>query len=314
MFDRLPLGIYWDKFWPLVDGCTPVDPTCDHCWRAREANFRSYGAKDLLSGPNWNCQIRPRPDKFDLPMKVKRPSVWFVLNDLYHEMVTSNFITHAYEVMEECPQHIFIVCTKRPERIVPVLYGEEGHFYMGGGDYLPNVWHMTTTGNQEMADKRIPELLKLGDASPGWPVLGVSIEPMLGPINIGKGLPPIGREKAWAIECGAQSALDWVVLGGETGPGARPMHPDWVRSVRDQCQAAGIPFLFKQWGEWIDDKQMIYGGGATMQYHVWESGDKSIRVGKKAAGRLLDGREWNELANLPRLLQTITTVRARQRR
>ena len=311
MFDRLHLGIYWDKFWPLVDGCTPAGPECDRCWRARyQHRFDKYlfDKSEALyyfttHDGKFKGEIQTRPSKLHQPIQVKKPTVWFVLNDLYHEQVKASFITRAYEVMEACPQHIFIVCTKRPERIDPVLYGEEGHFYMGGGDYLPNVWHMTTAGNQEMADKRIPELIRLGLASPGWPVLGVSIEPMLGPVDIRKGLPPTGIERAWAMECGSQSAINWVVLGGESGPGARPMNPDWVRSVRNQCLSAGVSFFFKQWGEWYP----IEGGmtaGSKFKHYCWNPGASihdlivSSRVGKKAAGRLLDGRTWDELPKI----------------
>ena len=98
--------------------------------------------------------------------------------------------------------------------------------------------------------------------------------------------------------------IDWIIVGGESGPGARPMHPDWARSLRDQCKAAGVPFLFKQWGEWIDDFNIDAAALHSPQiadpneyFHEceWESGVSSWRVGKKAAGRLLDGRTWDEV-------------------
>lgn len=296
MFARLNQGIYWDKFWPLVDGCTPAGPECRGCWRAAYTHrftdeFTYYAhanestPKKPCGWPRFNGQIKIRTDKINLPMHSKKPRVWFVLNDLYHEKIPADFITDAYAVMEECPQHIFIVCTKRPERIESVLYGEEGHFYLGGGDYLSNVWHMITAGNQEMADKRIPELLKLRQASPGWPVLGVSIEPMLEEMEISHWLPDYPLKTRTTGDWKSASALNWIVLGGESGPGARPMHPDWARKVREDCQAAGVPFMFKQWGEWLHKNQQ----GETKIPNGF------YRVGKKAAGRLLDGREYSEL-------------------
>jgi len=283
MFDRVnQQGIYWDKFWPLVDGCTPAGPECINCWRARyQHRFDGTRTKPEMENlTKWNGSfsgvIRPRMDLINLPLHAKKPRVWFVLNDLYHENVPADFIVNAYEVMSEAKQHIFIVCTKRPERIVPVLYGEEGRFYLGGGDYHSNIWHMTTAGNQEMADKRIPELLKLREASPGWPVLGASIEPMLGPIDLMTINGAI--DEWWTDKHGhlididrAKNGLNWIVLGGESGPGARPMHPGWARKVRDDCQAAGVSFLFKQ--------MFIKRGYEKVPHKT----------------RLLDGRTWNEL-------------------
>jgi len=311
MFERIERGLYWDKFWPLVDGCTPVDPACDHCWRARYAHrFDEVGAHHYLTTNNgqFNGEIELRSDRYDLPLNRKKPTAYFILNDLYHEKVPANFITRAYEVMEACPQHVFIVCTKRPERIDSVLYEEEGRFYMGGGDYLHNVWHLTTAGNQEMADKRIPDLLKLRQASPGWPVLGVSIEPMLGPIELDKKYFKRWNAQIPGKEMGFMlNDINWVVLGGESGPGARPMRREWATDVRDQCKSAGVPFFFKQWGEYLPAGQEQMSGvlermdGWTRDYVIHCSEDEVFHVGKKAAGRLLDGREWNELPEVGRI-------------
>ncbi|MCZ7403702.1 MAG: DUF5131 family protein [Candidatus Methanoperedens sp.] len=277
MFGRFIQGIYWDKFWPLVDGCTPVDPTCDHCWRARythrfDATY--HGRQHTTASGAFDGCIGMNYEVLYAPLHRKKPTVYFVLNDLFHEKVNAGFIKCAYEVMAEANEHIFIVCTKRPERIVPVLYEEEGRFYLGGGDYHSNIWHMTTAGNQDMADKRIPELLKLRQAAP-WPVLGVSIEPMLGPIYIRylEFARYNGEEEIWNYP----PRLDWVILGGESGPGARPMHPEWARSIRDQCQSAGVPFFFKKHGYWNE------------RYY------KGSRYDPTNTDRRLDGKEYNEL-------------------
>ena len=168
-----------------------------------------------------------------------------------------------------------------------------------------HVWIGKTVEDQEHADKRIPELLKVPAK-----VRFLSVEPLLGPIDF-----VLVKEEQDAL-FGAQTVganvlagrvetrfrdgttyldqtvderrIHWVIVGGESGKGARPMHPDWVRSIRDQCVSAGVPFFFKQWGEWAPSPEI------GLPYH-FEDGDHAFRIGKKTAGRLLDGREWNEV-------------------
>jgi len=157
---------------------------------------------------------------------------------------------------------------------------------------LPNVWLGVSTENQQWADIRIPALLDTPAA-----VRFVSAEPLLGPIDlIGQLCETCDANmeapqcnacyRRWRVRPGRDNRIDWVIVGGESGPGARPMHPDWVRSLRDQCQAGGVPFLFKQWGEYIPEVVPAPLSGLGIQ--SWR------RVGKKAAGRELDGREWNQ--------------------
>jgi protein gp37 len=175
-------------------------------------------------------------------------------------------------------------------------------------DVFPNVWLGVTAENQQRADERIPILLQIPAA-----VRFVSVEPMLGPvdltqIDIGgnvwinsltgdcKSYHPYGG--MWKIN-ESKNKLDWVICGGETGPGARPMHPEWARSLRDQCQAAGTPFFFKQWGKYISISQMPEDTYRAWDIHHgtevgWEHDKPVWKVGKKFAGRLLDGREHNE--------------------
>lgn len=173
---------------------------------------------------------------------------------------------------------------------------------------LPNLWLCVTVCNQEEADEKIPLLLQV-------PAIkrGVSIEPMLGPVNfhledlVGQTWDTLrggitAESSGLGIFTAYQEtpALDWVICGGETGPGARPMHPDWVRGLRDQCQGARVPFFFKSWGEWVTENQspedILLPGQSTIP-HGWKGRkyEESVyRVGKRRAGRLLDGREWNE--------------------
>ncbi|KZE34121.1 phage Gp37/Gp68 family protein [Chelatococcus daeguensis] len=189
---------------------------------------------------------------------------------------------------------------------------------------LPNVWLGVSAEDQRRADERVPDLL----ATPAA-VRFVSAEPLLGPIDftaIDGGLRDGVRLIFDALEGGASDGdefitgifgqpdprLDWIIVGGESGPGARPMHPDWARSIRDQCAAAGVPFFFKQWGEWLDEQVATamhlapdaamfdrFGAPKGPKWHPYEASDRNggalIRVGKKSAGRLLDGREHNAM-------------------
>jgi len=230
------------------------------------------------------------------------------------------------------PELDFLLLTKRPHIVggcmgtagfwleVNAALWRDAHSVLPGGlgDYacgrkvLPNVWIGTSVEDQKTADERIPQLLSIDCA-----VRFVSCEPLLGPVDLSRHLPiashhvsricastgsitqplNMGWIRAYRTDGSlVDSNIHWVICGGESGPNARPMHPDWARSLRDQCQAAGAPFLFKQWGEWLPDSH-VYDGCETnygkAPTHHWEDGF-SWRVGKKAAGRLLDGREWNE--------------------
>jgi len=200
------------------------------------------------------------------------------------------------------PNLDWLFLTKRPENIArmmpdakcPLCKGKggwetgaySGDCRCGNGLVIrPNVWLGVSVENQEQADKRIPILLKTPAA-----VRFLSMEPLLGPVDLHLRIP---ADTSQPKISGILSGIHWVIVGGESGHGARPMHPDWVRSIRDQCQAAGVPFFFKQWGEWIH--------AHPAELHLspaplvdWE-GLKMQRVGKRAAGRLLDGREWSEI-------------------
>ena len=272
---RVEKGLYWDEAWSLVSGCTPISEGCQNCSGRLSTRF--------------NGRIRLNRDFLDKPLKKKKPIVYAIWNDLFHEDVPFEFIARAWEVMNNASHHTFMVLTKRPHRMKKFLerlgwyihdrdgYPMEAVLDEGGKYTLKNVWLGVTAENQQRADERIPILLQIPAA-----VRFVSIEPMLGPVDLEYYLPYVDSKykDEWdrngyhviRIDKGITSGtVDWVICGGETGPGARPIHPDWVRSLRDQCQAAGTPFFFKSWGEWAEHK-----------------------VGKKKAGRLLDGRTWDE--------------------
>jgi protein gp37 len=192
------------------------------------------------------------------------------------------------------------IVTKRPERIDEVMCQDTLNW---GFFEACRAWLLTSTEDQEQANKRIPEILKVPAA-----VHGISAEPLLGPINLksirwetgGSGGPAYVDvvDGTFCTMGGyglAGPKLDWVIAGGESGPGARPMHPDWARSLRDQCQAAGVPFFFKQWGEFLPDNQ-----NPAMIQTPPPPASGAIRVGKKAAGALLDGVEWKQFPEATR--------------
>jgi protein gp37 len=160
---------------------------------------------------------------------------------------------------------------------------------------LPNVWLGTSVENQEQADKRIPHLLKCPAA-----VRFLSVEPLLGPIDLKLRSVLLGNRGGWVNvngEIGTLPGINWVIVGGESGAGARPMHPDWARAIRDQCAAADVPFFFKQWGEYLPQRDWltIEKTRDVVRQFVTVNGCRMFRVGKHAAGRLLDGREWNDM-------------------
>ena len=234
-------------------------------------------------------------------------------------------------LIDATPSLDWLLLTKRPENI-PSMWADAASSvpnHQPHSDGRDNVWLGTSISDQASADKQIPELLKCRDLSP---VLFLSVEPLLGPVDLRLYLnkwscPCICHDSTHVVacscpcNCGHGKAIDWVIVGGESGPNARPMHSTWVRSIRDQCRAAGVPFFFKQWGEWlpISDAsiEVMQSGDRFDQTDILNTGlwgdqvtpqicreqadlpELCYRVGKKAAGRLLDGREWSEFPPEP---------------
>lgn len=193
-----------------------------------------------------------------------------------------------FALIDETPHLDWILVTKRPENILKMwpYYSAPQHL-----QYRENVWLLTSVENQAAADKRIPELLKCRDLSP---VLGLSCEPLLGPVDFSFD-PGTGMGHRDSL----LHYLDWAICGGESGNNARPMHPDWARSLRDHATGYGVPFFFKQWGEWWPHCQMPDGTDLTrLPVHVFDGPRLTYKVGKKAAGRLLDGVEWSQFPEI----------------
>jgi protein gp37 len=207
------------------------------------------------------------------PLKWKKPQTVFVnsMSDLFHPSVPDSFLDEVFVVMREAKQHTFQVLTKRPDRMDSYVNSRWRSFDLYDAD---NIWYGTSVENQTAADTRISYLLRIRSCN-----RFLSVEPLLDAVDLRK----------WEL-------VDWVIVGGESGHHARPMHPDWVRSVRDHAVSTGALFFFKQWGEWAPCTHFaITEGTESNRVHRFEDGQLMYRYGKKVAGRELDGREWDEM-------------------
>lgn len=234
--------IEWtDATWNPVTGCTKVSPGCAHCYAERLAErLQRMGAAAYRDG----FAVTLHPDKLEVPLRWRQPRTIFVnsMSDLFHEAVPDAYIQEVFGVMVRADWHRYQVLTKRHERLISLAPSLPWMSHIWMGVSVENARHMS----------RITALQETGAQ-----VKFLSLEPLLGPLP---GLDLRG--------------IDWVIVGGESGPGARPIHPSWPAAIRDQCLSASVPFFFKQWGG----------------------------VRKKQAGRLLEGREWNELPPRAKLL------------
>lgn len=268
--------IEWtDRTWNPVTGCTKVSPGCDNCY-AETIAHRFAGSKAFPNG----FDVTQHDARIGQPLRWKKPARVFVnsMSDLFHSDVPGEFIARVFAVMALTPQHTYQVLTKRPRRLRALLSNPEflalvddhrEQLQPGCGDFawpLLNVWLGVSVENQKWADIRIPALLETPAA-----VRFLSCEPLLAPIDLcGPIVPGRGRPKltywldgrpGWGPdqtddrgrvfqEMTVGPRLDWVIVGGESGPKARAMHPEWARTIRDQCAQSGVSFFFKQWGEW----------------------------------------------------------------
>ncbi|HKX31799.1 MAG TPA: phage Gp37/Gp68 family protein [Blastocatellia bacterium] len=234
--------IEWtDATWNPVRGCTPISPGCTHCYAKTFAErFRGVAGHAYEQG----FDLRLVPENVRQPLTWLRPRKIFVnsMSDLFHEEVPFHFIRQIFHVMQHTERHTYQILTKRAERMRQFCKGHANRFQPWP---LPNVWLGVSVEDRKYGLPRIEHLREIDAA-----VRFLSIEPLL--------------EDLGEIDL---TGIHWVIVGGESGPGARGMQADWVRSIRQQCQAAKIPFFFKQWG-----------------------GPK-----KRFTGRLLDGRTWDEM-------------------
>lgn len=312
--------IEWtDATWPVTVGCDHVSPGCDNCYAARLASGRLAHQPvyaGLAENGRFNGTVRCLPERLDWPLKWRKPRRIFVcsMSDLFHESVPDEFIAKVFSTMGAAYHHTFQVLTKRHARMRSLLNNDEfAHTVISWASAamrahgrtgivpeeqwpLPNVWCGVSAENQQWAAIRVHALLAT-PAAVRW----VSAEPLLGPIDLrnlkmGNGalidaLCGDVKSPAGEIYAACPGSVEWVVAGGESGARSRPMHPDWARSLRDQCQQTRTPFLFKQWGShrWV--AHSVY----DEPTQCWvDDGIEPQRVTVKLAGRELDGRLWDE--------------------
>lgn len=352
--------IEWtEATWNPILGCTKVSPGCDHCYAITQATIRSGSPHPKVAeafaglttrtedGPDWTGRVNLLPDRLMQPVKWRKPRRIFVnsLADLFHDDVPAEYIAQVFAVMAWAGWHTFQLLTKRHGRLrsllndpafVELVRRAYRALYGAGAPArdiewpLPNVWVGVSAEDQHWAAIRVHALLAT-PAAVHW----VSAEPLLGPIDLrnlevrkGVLLDALCGDVKTAggeIYAACPGSVSWVVAGGESGPGARPMHPDWPRSLLAQCRASRASFLFKQWGAWgplspVDDQGRFTWQGAHavandgMVYDpadlAWPDGPRRgeairaghdrahltnmYRLGKKATGRELDGRTWDQ--------------------
>ena len=314
-----------------VNGCSVLSPGCANSYAMRSGsrglpNHPSTGlTQPSKAGHVWTGEVRLNEEQLLRPLRWRRPRriFWNAHGDLFHDAVPDEWIDRVFAVCALTPQHTHMILTKRvarmrkyvsnhatPHRIAravldmaiadPKLFRRKHWPVISIGDVdaptdvtiswsLPNVWLGASVEDRQRADERLPDLRETPVA-----VRFVSFEPLLGAVHADL------------------TGIQWAIVGGESGPGARPMHPDWARSLRDQCAAAGVAFFFKQWGEfapgeiagdYLDPDKPAKGLShfdgrwdecwSEVEGHCDDEPDV-YRIGKKRAGRLLDGREHSE--------------------
>ena len=268
--------------WNPWMGCTKVSAACANCYASRD--MARYGR-------DFSKITRTSPTTFNAPLKWKEPKKIFICSwsDFYHIDVPIVWRMDALSLIERCPQHTWLLLTKRPENIRAMDYAN----WCTKG-WPSNVWLGVTVENQEQADKRIPLLLEIPAKT-----RFLSMEPLLGPVDLWDArykLPDGGLGSAFAWGKG----INHVIVGGESGPNARPMNPNWVRRIQQECEASKTPMLMKQWGEWkyIGNKDELEGCKAyKCKQHTFEDGEVVYRMGKKNTGCMLDGKQYKEFPN-----------------
>jgi protein gp37 len=281
--------IEWtNETWNPTTGCDKVSQGCKNCYAETVAK-RFWVERKFTD-------VQMHEERLTIPMKWKQPKMIFVdsMSDLFHEAISFEFINHVFTVMSDVDQHIYQVLTKRPKRMLEFF---EWKSKLHNFKWQPsnNVWLGVSCENQETADERIPLLLQVPAA-----VRFLSCEPLLGKIDLQQvKVKFLNAEfiidvlEGTTFSKGDTQEIHWVIAGGESGHGARPMHPDWVRSLRDQCQAADVPFFFKQCGEWmhLDPFYQLFPDYIMPRQKMLT---EYIKVGKSKSGSLLDGVEYKE--------------------
>lgn len=294
-------GISWtDETVNPFAGCSWCSPACDRCWALAAAHLHHSGeglTKKANGRIEWSGIVREYPEKLKLLAKMKsgRKVAIGLMGDIAYQGLRTEYFWQIWEAMAMAAQHSYQLLTKRPGRLIGLVPDKNPH------------WIGVTAENQPILEYRGQQLLQVGAR-----YRYVSLEPLLGPIDFdGIGLlwpACIASEEEHEAEhdggmwCDERS-IDWVIVGGETGPGSRPMQVEWVLDILEKCQAARVPFHFKSWGDWIREDMAIDCLGFGKAYLATLPGSRTHRIGEhtyykvgaKHSGRVLLGREWLEL-------------------
>ena len=264
--------IEWtDETWNPTRGCSRVSAGCDNCYAIREARRMdhpggSYGGLTRIRDgrPDWSGVVRFVPEQLQKPLRWQKPRRVFVdsMSDLFHESLPDDVLDRVFEIMARCPQHTFQILTKRPENMLRWLEAPSRLAWPPDEWPLPNVWLGVSVEDQATADERIPLLLEVPAAK-----RFVSYEPALGPVDLSRFMWP---SRAFA--------LDWIIVGGESGPRARPFALEWARAVRDQCREAGVAFFLKQMGRWIREDALATDYGSPKFVSSWLLSDGRVFI------------------------------------
>lgn len=292
--------------WNPFIGCDKVSPGCENCYAIRMAYrlahmphtkpfYEQVVHKTKGGKLNWTGKIVQNIPAGDKPLRIKKPTTFFVnsMSDLFHKDVTFEMIDSVYDIMDACPQHTFQILTKRHRELAQYYIWKSQGFGLRFQEWpLKNVWVGISAENQKEFQQRIDSLVLIPAA-----IKFLSCEPLLGPINL----------SPYLLE------LQWVIVGGESGPGSRPMHPDWVRSLQEQCEKAKVPFFFKQWGEFTEGSSMegkdiiMLNNGDYADYSssdltkkygsAWQNMSATVmsKMGKSKAGNDLNERTYLEM-------------------
>jgi len=271
---------YLDYTWNIAPGCTMVSPGCTNCWAQMMAKRLKAMGQENYKGltddrGRWTGEVNMLINKLSDPLRLKKPRRIGVnyMGDLFHPKVETIFIIAAFEAMLRANWHTYYVLTKRPERAVEILRNSRLYHHR---KELQHVFIGTTVENMDMARKRVIAMMDIHETGfRTW----VSYEPALSQVY-------------W----GPWNFIEFMVAGGESGPKARPMHPDWARTARDWCLKHEIKFFFKQWGAWAPLMSIALPEGIKFSTRPVRMGkDVMCKVGKHKGGRRLDGYYWEDM-------------------
>ena len=255
--------IEWaDEVFNPVTGCSKISEGCLNCYAERHCKrMKTILPKKYGQG----FEVALHPDALEKKIAGKGKVVFVCsMSDLFHSDIPLGFIGQVFKYIRENDQHFFLILTKRPSNALSFLKQSRGFI-------MPkNLGFGVSVENQDAANYRIPLLMEIPST-----MRFLSVEPMIGPVEIGHFLYSV------------KNSIDWVICGGESGPSARPLHPEWARRLKNQCEHSHTPFFFKQWGEWIPAFDCT-----ASPKHIFPDGERVFKVGKKSAGRILDGKEY----------------------